>query len=851
MRPSFAQVSINLPRVSGTFDYHLPEELRDQVVPGSLVVVPFGKQTVQGMVLRLSENSEVMQTRAVSSLLDSQPVLTSAQLKLAHWLSETTLIPLAACLDLMLPPGLAQQADTLYQINPQSPASEKAAGSTPFQEKLLGLLAERGSLRGRQLEAAFPHINWKDAARALVRHGVLIAQPVLPPPTVRPKLVRTVQLSCPPQTAREKLEELGRPGSSASQRRLAILDFLSKEPLPVDVTWVYAASGGSPQDLTRLAEAGLVQLSSAETWRDPLSNLTPAVDIPPVLTSGQRAVWTEILAGLQSAAAGQPVPPFLLHGVTGSGKTEIYLQAVAETLRAGRQVIILVPEIALTPQTAARFLARFPGQVGLVHSRLSPGERFDTWRRARAGQIPIIVGPRSALFTPLPNPGLLVVDECHDESYDQTETPPYYSTVQTAVEYGRIAGSLVLLGSATPGVSQVYQARQQGWRILDLPDRILAHRQSVTAHLNRLGLSLPASLSIEEDAASLSLPAVQVVDMRHELKNGNRSIFSRPLQAALEKTIQAGQQAILFLNRRGAATYVFCRDCGYNLLCPRCDLPLTLHLDAQGQGALTCHTCGYRRQMPKKCPSCGSTHIRQFGTGTEKVESEVQAFLPSARTLRWDAETARQKGSHDLLLAHFTNHQADILIGTQMLAKGLDLPFVTLVGVVLADVGLNLPDFRAGERTFQILTQVAGRAGRSPLGGRVILQTFQPEHYAIQNASRHDFSSFYEQELVYRRKMGYPPFSRLVRLEFRGPDSRVLETAARSAFQRLSHWIAQEGRSSTALVGPVPCFFSRQNNLYRWQIVVRGPDPVDFVRTHLAELTGDGVFIQVDPPNLL
>jgi primosomal protein N' (replication factor Y) len=543
----------------------------------------------------------------------------------------------------------------------------------------------------------------------------------------------------------------------------------------------------------------------------------------------------------------------LLHGITGSGKTEVYMRAVAEVIRLGKQAIILVPEIALTPQTVRRFLGRFPGQVGLIHSRLSEGERYDTWRRARAGALPVIVGPRSALFAPLPNLGLIILDECHDPAYHQEDVQPSYNAVEAAITYARLTNSLLILGSATPDISLYFRAQQERWTILKLPVRILAHRQVIEAQLSQLGVSVPAGLKLTDpdipapaagDVTALNLPPVKIIDMRQELKAGNRTIFSRELQEALGRVLEASQQAILFLNRRGTATYVFCRQCGYSLKCPRCDLPLTFHADENG---LVCHTCNYRRLVPKSCPECGSNQIRQFGTGTEKVESDVQALFPDARILRWDAETTRQKGAHDLLMQAFLNHQADILVGTQMLAKGLDLPLVTLVGVILADVSLQLPDYNAGERTFQLLTQVAGRAGRSPLGGKVILQTFQPEHYAIRAAAHHDYSGFYRQELEYRKRLRYPPYARLARLELRNANAAKVEADARTMARQIEDWIKEGDHRGTEMIGPVPCFFSRQNGLYRWQIVLRSPDPTAILRGHpLGEWR-----VEIDPVSLL
>ena len=444
-----------------------------------------------------------------------------------------------------------------------------------------------------------------------------------------------------------------------------------------------------------------------------------------------------------------------------------------------------------------------------------------TWRRARAGQLSVIVGPRSALFAPLPDVGLIVVDECHEDSYYQAESPPYYHTVEAAQFYAQAARAVVVLGSATPDVAMLYQAQKSGWPVLALTERI--HDQ-------------------DDAAVPLSLPPVEIVDMRSELKHGNRSIFSQALQQALAHTLEAGEQAILYLNRRGAATYVFCRDCGHVLRCPRCDLPLTYHL---GSGGLHCHTCNYRRRLPSQCPQCGGPNIRHYGSGTERVEAEVNALFPQARTLRWDAETARGKQGHQTLMEKFSSHQADVLIGTQMLAKGLDLPLVTLVGVVLADVGLSFPDYRAGERAFQLLTQVAGRAGRSHLGGRVIFQTFMPDHYVIQAAAGHDYAAFYAQELARRREIGYPPFAHLARVEVRGQNAQSTERAAQQAAVQLGRWAEEAGM--VELIGPSPCFFHKVNGLYRWQILLRGQDVVEVLRGKpLGEWR-----VQLDPPNVL
>jgi primosomal protein N' (replication factor Y) len=647
-------------------------------------------------------------------------------------------------------------------------------------------------------------------------------------------------------------------GSSALlERRQAIVRMLIREAGPVDVSWIYAESGGSLADLYALQERGLVVFGESEVWRNPLADLDLQPRPAPPLTRDQESVLQAILSSLEKAGSGKEILPILLHGVTGSGKTEIYLRAVEETLARGMQAVILVPEIALTPQTVRRFLSRFPGRVGLQHSALSTGERYDTWRRARAGLISVLVGPRSALFAPFPRLGLIVLDECHDDSYYQGEAEPRYHAVETAIAYARITGAACLLGSATPDVSSVYRASKGGWMYLHLPARILAHREVIQAQIERLSnpgtkAAAPAAevgpLShyrpLEGLAETVDLPPVHVVDMRRELQAGNRSIFSRDLQTALGEVLSQGQQAILFLNRRGTATYVFCRNCGFVLKCPHCELPLTYHAANE---KLLCHRCGYKRKMPEACPECGSKHIRHYGAGTAKVESEAQALFPQARILRWDAETTQQKGAHEIILGHFTAHRADILVGTQMLAKGLDLPLVTLVGVVLADVGLNLPDYRAAERTFQVLTQVAGRAGRSLLGGKVILQTFQPQHYAVRAASLHDYRSFYQQEILYRRRLGYPPFAQLVRLEFRHSDPELAEREAKNLASKIRSWLEADDRRATQMAGPVPCFYARIAGLYRWQIVLRGPAPASLLR---GKQLGEWL-VEVNPPNLL
>lgn len=842
----FARVAVNVPAVTGEFDYLIPDELAETVLPGCLVEAPFGTQTVQGIVLDLPEESEVPEPRAITALIDPLPVLTAHQIALAKSISKDNLAPLAACLTLMLPPGLSQLADTLFSLHagdkPQEPA---APVLPPAAQKILELLSSRGALRGRQLDAAFPRQDWRKGARLLQKAGAIESHPVLPPPGVRPKFVRMAQLACLPHEVdayASKMVNLPANRQAAAGRRLAILRFLVSEPWPVEVAWVYASTGAALPDLVQLAEDGLIVLSETQVWRDPLADSSHSVEPPPILTRGQELVLEEINAVIADGGRS----PILLRGVSGSGKTEVYMRAAAEAIASGRQVIVLVPEISLTPQTVQRFLGRFPGQVGLIHSRLSPGERFDTWQRIRLGKINIVVGPRSALFSPFLNPGLIVVDECHDESYAQSDLIPRFNAVQAAIRLGKLTRAGVILGSATPPVDLYFRAGKEDWKVINLDRRIIAHKQVVRAHIaDRIASGSGGIYETRDDEIETDLlPPVDIVDMCSELKAGNRSIFSRELKESLGKVLEHGQQAILYLNRRGTSTYVFCRECGESLSCPQCETALTWHSDRKN---LLCHTCNYQRAMPVKCPSCGSNQIRQYGAGTEKVEEEVNRIFPNARTLRWDADTARLKGTNELILSHFFNHRADILIGTQMIAKGLDLPLVTLVGAVLADVGLNFPDYRAGERTFQLLTQVAGRASRSALGGKAIFQTFQPNHYAIRCASKHDFLRFYELEIEYRRKLGYPPFNRLARLEFRHPRVETAEAASLKMAANLNRWLEEGGFSSTELIGPAPSFFEKLNGQYRWQILLKGPNPAQILlERNLADWR-----VEIDPLNIL
>jgi len=835
------------------FDYHLPPELEGQVEIGSLVTVPFGARAEYGLVVELPPTPEVPETRPVTTLVDPQPVLTPAQLELARWISHEYLAPYWRCLTMMLPPGVVGHFD--LQVALAEGAQREQTRTVP-QEELFTVLDRQGPLYGRQLDRLLDRQRWRQAADQLARRGVVVKSHVLTPPSARPKRVTTVEwigYGVDPQEALRGLK---------SECYPAIVDFLRREAAPVDVSWVYAETGCQRTHLKTLAARGLVAFDTEEVWRDPLADEMFVPDVPPALTDDQAAVWERLRQGLNS-----PTPRvYLLHGVTGSGKTEIYLRAVAEVLAQGRQAIVLLPEISLTPQTAHRFGARFGRRIALLHSGLSDGEHYDAWRAIRAGLRQVAIGPPSALFAPFDRLGLIIIDEEHSASYKQEEIAidwgdededspppagpllPFYHARDAALELARITGATVILGSATPSLESYHRAQRGEFELLEMPRRIMGHTDRLRDLQQRYRVPEVVYRALPDgpaEARVLPLPPVQVVDMRAELHAGNRSIFSRALQQALDEALAQGEQAILLLNRRGRATFVLCRDCGYVAQCPRCQVPLTLH----GQQAdLVCHHCGQRESSPDRCPRCGSRRIRHFGLGTERVEQEVLQRWPEVRALRWDSDTARNYAAHAAILDLFSAGLAQVLVGTQMIAKGLDLPLVTVVGVISADTALNLPDFRAAEWTFQLLAQAAGRAGRGLRGGRVVIQTYHPDHYAIRAVEQHDYGLFARQELDFRRRADYPPYVRLARLLYQHQDRQRVEAAAKDMAQQLRAALQRSGLPLTDLIGPAPAFFSRLRGRYRWQILLRHADPAAFL--HSIELP-PGWQVDVDPVSVL
>jgi primosomal protein N' (replication factor Y) len=541
---------------------------------------------------------------------------------------------------------------------------------------------------------------------------------------------------------------------------------------------------------------------------------------PAALTGPQRAACQAIVEAYRAG-----FQPFLLYGVTGSGKTLVYLEALAEVVAAGSQAVLLVSEIGLTPELRERVERRFPGNVVVLHSALSDAERYHNWLAVAEGRVQVVLGSRSAIFAPVERLGLVVVDEEHEWTYKQ-ESPPRYQARDVALELGRLANAPVVLSSATPDVVTSWRARVGELSCLTLPERFRAGAS------NGQG---PAGL----------LPRVEVVDLRQELLAGNHGIFSRSLQAELSAVLARREQAILFINRRGTATCVTCRHCGHVARCRRCEIPLVYHRAGE---QLVCHRCSRRRPQLTRCPGCGGSAIRHFGVGTQRVESEVATLFSEARAARLDRDVVRPKRGEASVFDRFRQREIDVLVGTQVVAKALDFPHVTLVGVVLADVGLYLPDFRAPERSFQLLTQVAGRAGRGQQPGRVVVQTYAPEHYAIRLAAQHDYDGFYQREIRFRREHGYPPFARLARLVFSSSDERRCWRETHALRRALLARLEALGDAESRVIGPAPCYAERLRGRYRWQIVLCGQRLEPVLEQMVLPL---GWSLDVDPVSLL
>ena len=833
---TIARVIVDVParETDRPFDYEVPDRLAAWAEIGSRAAVPFGGRTLQGFVVGFAEEAEVDRRRLkpLTELLDAMPPLTPELVELGAWMSRRWVCPLVVALQAMLPAAL--KGRTEKYIAP-SPNAEAPPGMNEEEAAVWQAFRKNAAVKWSSLMQQFPAQG--PLLRRWLKEGVLTERQ-----QVEDRLaVKTAATVYPP--AAEELAGLLASLPARARKQRDVLAYLAEHPAPVTVAALAEQAHVGPQIVRALADKGLIEIRRVTQERDPYEGRTFPASQPLTLTASQQAALDPIAEALASYSH----RVCLLHGVTGSGKTEIYLQAIQQCLSQGRDAIVLVPEIALTPQMVERFKSRFGARVAVLHSRLSQGERYDEWRKIRQGRAQVAVGARSAVFAPFARIGLIVIDEEHESSYKQEESPKYHAR-DVAIERARLNGAVVVLGSATPSL------------------------ESYAAAVRRGAAEWPGGGSVQYIAlpgrvGDRPLPSVQIVDMREELQQGNRAMFSRALKTALEERLRREEQSVLLLNRRGYSTFVMCRSCGYACECPHCDIALTHH---RGSRNLRCHYCGHAEPEPTVCPSCQSPHIRFFGTGTQKVEEALALTFPGIRVIRMDVDTTTEKGSHEKWLTMFRERKADVLLGTQMVAKGLDFPRVTLVGVLAADAALRLPDFRAAERTFQLLTQVAGRAGRHELPGEVVIQTYDPAHMAVASVAEHDYEGFVEQELHARSVLGYPPFGRLIAITFTHASTPMLLSVGQMFAERLRKLAADRGivvgdspkgrQVGIDILGPVPSSIFRLKDRYRFQCMVKYWGKLDAAAlvagalqemSDAAKRSGVQIGVDVDPQMML
>ncbi len=806
----YAEVAVDAPvSHSRTFSYSIPGH--QSLVPGQLVWVPFGRRIPQGVVMELADTPQVEITRDILQPIDPAPLVSQTQLALARWISRHYLCSLFNAVALFLPPGFEDQMRSrLYPAGDADSADAASEAEAPLRQ-----LAAKPGLS----EADFVKMlgrNGDRLLRRLIDRGAVRREVELPVPRLKPRYFCAL-VPRPPYGNGSTREN---PAPSLPNRQALLLATVESAAEPYPLTLANKEFGSGVANT--LLQKGLIGQQWTRLDQSPIPEEADPNPSPPLTLTVDQADALERINKAMDDPSHQP-RSFLLHGVTGSGKTEVYLQAIQNVVSSGKQAIYLVPEIALTPQTLERVGSRFPGRVAVVHSRLTPRQQFDQWWKIREGEYDVVVGARSALFASVPRLGLIVIDEEHEWTYKQEEAQPLYHARDVALQYARRNGAVVVMGSATPDVETYHRAQAGQHRLLELPRRI-----------GRNGPDRETPLA-----------KVRVCDMRQELMDGNRGIFSRGLSQALAGCVGQGHQAVLFLNRRGSATIVQCRGCGYVAICRSCSVSMAYHsMDA----SLRCHRCNRSRRLPGRCPQCGGSQIRRMGAGTQRVVEEVEVLLPGVRVERWDSDATRSGLSHSETMSRFASGETQVLVGTQMVAKGLDVPNVTLAGVVLADIGLHVPDFRTAERTFGLLCQVAGRAGRGSFKGEVHIQTYNPEHYAIAAAALQDYGMLYQREIRSRRELGNPPFNELVHLVFLDSDATACQRKAIETTRLLRQKGYAEGLTDVELVGPAPGLPARLRGRYRWHVVVRGRNLHRFLE---GVKFPPGTGVDVDPAHVL
>lgn len=837
-----ADIALPVP-LDRTFTYTVPADLGSLVARGKRVLVPFGSKYLTGIIVGFPSRTDVTGLKAIRDVFDATPTFSEEMLTLTKWIGEYYFAPWGEVLRAATPQGLSLESKQMVEAVPGmvEKALEATKKKAPKQHAVLRLLAAEGPIRADRIAA---RTNTKSVHALLVSmeaQGWIHIEEQVEHPKAKPRKEKFVELT-----------DAGTSAASAEQSGLRekqqnVLEALRLASEPLAVKKLLKQAGVSTSMLATLAKNGLVRFIMREVLRaSAYDNVEPAV--PVTLNSHQQAALGRITAALMEGK----YKTFLLHGVTGSGKTQVYIESIRAILPMGKTAIVLVPEISLTPQTVRRFKAHFGAQVAVMHSQMSVGERFDAWRQARDGQARIVIGPRSAVFAPLRNIGLIVVDEEHEGSYKQYDATPRYHARDVAIVRASQEKAVVVLGSATPSVESYYNATRGKYELLELPERV--------------------------DAATM--PIIDIVDMTRERRERFEALkkevkqtgkefpkrlpvtsISRLLEDQIRRRLERSEGVILLQNRRGFSHVVECFDCGYVERCDNCDVTLTFHATKKH---LRCHYCGFVKKPPTVCPSCGSIEIRMHAFGTQQVQEELAGLFPTATLLRMDRDTTTRKGSHDRILGQFGEGRADILLGTQMVAKGLDFPRVTLVGVISADTQMLLPDFRAAEDTFQLLTQVSGRAGRSTLAGEVVIQTLQPEHYSLKHVVAHDFRGFYEEELAFRRQLDYPPFSRIVLLEFTGERETDVQHHARKFAEFLSHHNTQK---AFVVLGPADAAILKIRNRFRKHVVIKDlkvHDPSgavlrsaiqgsmkEYESSALAASKGVRIVVDVDPQGMM
>lgn len=800
----YAQIIVNnrASQVDKPYTYILDGLLKDIVKEGMRVIIPFGKgnKLIKGIVIGFTDYwNDEYRLKKVVDVLDDKPLISKELIDLSIWMKEYYLSSYLDAFQPVLPPGDFKEVNTFVEIIEDN--YEKNINED--ESKIISYLNISGKILLEDLKRNLNISNINMVLNSLEDKGI-IETTIDIKTRIEKKLEKWVKLSNQELSLSEMYDYIG----TRAIKQREIISFLF-EVRDISFKQLSIKINTSLSTLKAMEKKGLINIYEKEVNRDPIKKSIKNYDKHD-LSNAQKKVFDKIIKSINDKDKNNK---FLIHGVTGSGKTEIYLQLVEEMLKLGKDSIILVPEISLTPQTIERFVGRFGDLVAVLHSKLSYGERFDQWRKIKEGKVKIVVGARSAVFAPFKNLGVIIIDEEHEGTYKSSQNPKY-NTVEVAAKRVDIENAYLIMGSATPSMETYYNSLNGDIRLLELEERVTKHK----------------------------LPEVIVVDMREELNKGNKSILSEVLFDSISENLKVGKQSILFLNRRGFSTFVSCRNCGYVVKCDNCDIPMTYH---RSTNKLRCHYCGLAITPPNICPVCKSNYIKYFGIGTEKVEEFTKELFPYARISRMDMDTTTGKGSHEAILEEMKKGKIDILIGTQMISKGLDFKNVTLVGIIAADTTLNLPDFRSPERTFQLVTQVAGRAGRGNYNGKVILQTYNPEHYSINFSKDHDYKSFFNTELTLRKEFLYPPFLDLISLLVYGENDNKVATMAREVYNLLvkeSTWIEKEVINNY-IIGPYPAPLEKIKNNFRWQILMKSKkEDIDSLKTLLKRVCIDNEY---------